>query len=407
MAANSSWELQGGAEDVGVVLGEGADAGEADQFARFLEAVEGGELGVADGELAVAVEGGVVEGHVGGAVHGLEEDLVLAVGHGGEHEVAVMIEVAGALVEPALGEVAGPDVLVAAGDLEAAEEVLHGVTDGLALGEEEGEAGADVVGEGEEAELASQATVVAAGGLLQALEVGVELLGRGEEGAVDALQLGAGFVAAPVGAGQGGEFEGADLVGGGDVAAAAEVGEVGVGAEADGVVLGAELVDQLELEGLVVEVLAGVVEGDLLPAEGVVALDLGVHAALDLGEVVGGEAAGEEEVVVEAGVDGGADGDLGVGEELQDDLGKDVGGGVAHAAQPVGGVHLLPAGDGAGGAGLDVFRVGVLGHRASPVGARGGAARFPTVRSSTIALFGAGARYLGQGRAIWGQGPLY
>ena len=49
-------ELVGAAEDVRVVLGEAAHAHEAVQHARALEAVDGAELGVAEGQLAVAAQ---------------------------------------------------------------------------------------------------------------------------------------------------------------------------------------------------------------------------------------------------------------------------------------------------------------------------------------------------------------
>ena len=46
--------LLDGAEQVGVVLGEAADAGHARQLARLLVAVDGAELGQPDGQVAVA-----------------------------------------------------------------------------------------------------------------------------------------------------------------------------------------------------------------------------------------------------------------------------------------------------------------------------------------------------------------
>ena len=121
-------------------------------------------------------------------------------------------------------------------------------------------------------------SVVALLRLLQPLEVLVELVPGREERAVDALQLRAVLVAAPVGAGDAGQLERPDLAGRPNVPAAAEVGEVGVGAEAERVGVGAELVDQLELERLVGEALARVGDLNLAPDEAVIALHLASHA---------------------------------------------------------------------------------------------------------------------------------
>ena len=73
---------------------------------------------------------------------------------------------------------------------------------------EEREAGALLV-EAEQVEVAADAAVVALAGHLEGLEVRGQLLLLGEGGAVDAGELGVVLVAAPVGAGQAGELEGA------------------------------------------------------------------------------------------------------------------------------------------------------------------------------------------------------
>ena len=114
-------------------------------------------------------------------------------------------------------------------------------------------------------------------------------------------------------------------------------------AEPDAVGVGAELLDQLELVGLVGEPLAGLDEARLAPDEAVVALHLLAHPTLDLLEIVGRQRARQIEVVVEAGRDRRADRDFAVGEELQDDLREHVGGGVAHPPQPLLGVNLVGA----------------------------------------------------------------
>ena len=119
-------------------------------------------------------------------------------------------------------------MLVAAADAFLAHPVFHGLADEAALGMPEDEAGAGDLLDGEEVELLAEDAVVARLDLFELLEVGVEVL-RVEEGcAVDALELLVLLVAEPVGAGDGGDLERLDAAGGGDVRAAAEVGEVAV-----------------------------------------------------------------------------------------------------------------------------------------------------------------------------------
>src|SRR5581483_8134088 len=96
-------------------------------------------------------------------------------------------------------EVAAPQVLAAA-------EVLERVPDHHPLGVPEGRARRGLRGV-EEVELDAEPAVVAAAGLLDASEVGVEVLLRVEGGAVDARELLVALVAAPVRAGEAGELE--------------------------------------------------------------------------------------------------------------------------------------------------------------------------------------------------------
>ena len=65
------------AEDVGVVLGEPADAEQAVQFAALLVPVDGAELREANGELFVGPRPRLIHHRVVRAVHGLEEEAFL------------------------------------------------------------------------------------------------------------------------------------------------------------------------------------------------------------------------------------------------------------------------------------------------------------------------------------------
>jgi hypothetical protein len=109
-----------GAEDVGVVLGEAADAHEAVERAMRLVAVAGAELGEPQREVAVGLDALVEHLHVAGAVHGLERIDPLFVGMflvdlGDEHVLAVLVPVARGLPELAVHDLRGADFLVSGG----------------------------------------------------------------------------------------------------------------------------------------------------------------------------------------------------------------------------------------------------------------------------------------------------
>ena len=94
-----------------------------------------------------------------------------------------------------------------------------------------------------------------------------------------------------------------------------------------------KLCDQLQLVGLVLEELPRLLPRDLRAREGVVAAHDGAHPLLDVRQVLRAQRPRKLEVVVEAVVDGGADGELRLGELLQHRLRHDVGEGVPHGQE--------------------------------------------------------------------------
>ena len=109
-------DLLGHAVDVGVVLGEGADAEEAMQDAGALEARDVAVLGEPQRQVAVGVALGVEDEAGARAVHRLQREapaLLLAVALGGlgeVHVLAVVVVVAGAVPEVHVHHLGGLDL---------------------------------------------------------------------------------------------------------------------------------------------------------------------------------------------------------------------------------------------------------------------------------------------------------
>ena len=183
--------------------------------------------------------------------------------------------------------------------------------------------------------------MVAGARLLEPLEVlGQLVLGR-ERGPVDPGQHLAVGVAAPVGAGHGRQLVRLRAAGVGRVRPAAEVEELAVAIQADGLhaLVLDQVLDQLHLVGLILLEVAldRLAHGDLGALERLAGLDVLAHLGLDALEValVDGDAVGELEVVVEAVGDRRADRHLGARIELQHRLGEHVRDVVAQQLQRV------------------------------------------------------------------------
>ena len=261
----------------------------------------------------------------------------------------------------------GVDELVPGAGVSLARVVLHLLADDPALGVEHGQAGAQLVREGEEVQLHAQLAVVAALGLGQTLLVGLQLVLGGPGRAVDPLQLLVLLVAAPVR--RGGAHERvavADVLGVRQVRAAAEVAPHHVPALAVHVVVDRELatahlhgrtfggllhgtgarpagqVDELELVGLVGHLRARLVLRDRAAAEDLVPVDDLQHRLLELLEVLGSERLRDVEVEVEAVRDVRADAQLGVRTQLLHRLRHHVRRGVAQHLEPFGITHEHP-----------------------------------------------------------------
>ena len=367
---------------MGVVLRETADAGQAVELAGLFPAVNGAELGEAHREVAVAVRLGREDLDVMGAVHRFQHETVEefvvrhhAVGRDGflagagvdlggevagdgvesrvgfgagaafgegfrerfvfedrrELRIFVVGEMAGGLVELELADVWREDLRVALLAELAADEVLQLLADDRAVGRPEDEALADVFVDVEKLQFLAEFAVVAGLGLLGALEVLREFfLGR-KRGAVDALELLVFLVAAVIRAGDGEELEGFQFRGIAHVRAGAEIHELAVLVERNFFALGnvGETAEFVALLAARLDDLDGLLAGDLLAVKALVFIGDLFHLGLELHEVVGGEFVIEVDVVVEPGVRGRTDVELGIGEDAEDGGREDVRGRVA------------------------------------------------------------------------------
>ncbi len=269
------------------------------------------------------------------AVHGLDRVLPL-LRLGEVHVVGVVVVVAGGLPEAHVQDL-GRDHLVVSGlVVEVADVGDQLVVDHRALGVEEGRS-RRLGMEGVEVQFAAELAVVAGLGLLQAVQVLVELLLRVEGGPVDAGEHGVLLVALPVGTRGAEQLEGLELRRARDVGAPAEVVEVALAVAADDAARG-DAFDDLDLQGLAhgLEPRHGLVPAELLAMHRQALLGDPAHLGLDGGQVLHREGLLHEEVVVEPVLDHGADADPGGRMQALHRLGEEVGRGVPQQFEAVG-----------------------------------------------------------------------
>src|SRR4029077_7509522 len=161
-----------------------------------------------------------------------------------EHVVLEELVVSGSLVKVGLVDERGDDLAVAVAGVERADELDQQVVDHRAFRVEERRPGGERM-EREEVERLPEAPVIALFRLLDASEIRLEILPVRPRGAVDALELSVPRVASTVRAREGGQPEARDAPRRGDVWPAAEVDELALVIERDGVVRDA--LDDLDL----------------------------------------------------------------------------------------------------------------------------------------------------------------
>ena len=298
-----------GAENVGVVLGEGAHPHEPVQGTRGLVAVARAKLGNAQRQVAVALHALLVDQHVTWAVHRLHREHAV-LGLSDEHVLAVVVPVAGLLPQGAIEQLRALHFDVARLREALAHVRFHVPPQRPARRMPEHTADRLLLLV-EQAELAADAAVVTLLGFLETRQIVLQLLIVAPRGAVHPLQHFVLRVAAPVGTGHLHEFEGLELAGGRHVRATAQIEPFPLTVEAD-LLVGRDARDDL---GLVVFAHA-LEQGDRLVTTHEAALHLVVglgqllHLCFELLEVLRRERTLVGKVVIEAVIDDRADGDL-------------------------------------------------------------------------------------------------
>ena len=340
-------------EEVGVILGELADAEEPVEGAlEFVTVVEAG-LGELERQVAIGAGLGLVDEAGTRAVHGLDGE-VLVINLGRVHVLLVVVPVTRGLPKRAREDNGGLHLVIAVLRLHVVPVVHERIADDHAVGQPEWEARTGVRHH-EELHLATDLAVVAALCLGEKLEVLVEVLLRGEGDAVDAREHLVVLVAPPVGARDARELEGLERLGVGEVRTDAHVDVLALLVEGDARVLG-EVADVLDLVLLatLAHVLDGLGAGKLVGLELEVLLADLLHLGLDRGEVLLADlrVLGQVDVVVEAVLGGRAECEVSSGIETLDGLGHDVrsrvtddvqllvGGALAHVSVVVENLHL-------------------------------------------------------------------
>ncbi len=320
------------AEDVRIVLREGADAHQAMQRARGFIAVARAELGHAHGQVAIGFLALLEDLDVAGAVHRLQRQRLVFRRLRDEHVVAILVPVARLFPELAVEHLRSAHFDIVGFIEAAAHIVLDHAPERQALGVPEHHALALFL-HVEEIEFATELAVIALLGFLDAHEVGGEILLVHPCRAVHPLQHLVAMIAAPVGSGQLHQLERLrQLARGGQVRAAAEVAPlVAMRIERDGLAGRNDIVDDLRFVILadLPEVRDGVVLAPDFAIDGEVAIHDLLHLRFDLREVLRRERLLAREVVIEPVLDRRPDRHLRAGEKFLHGLCEDVGGIVA------------------------------------------------------------------------------
>ena len=305
-------DLLGGKKDMGIVLCEATNTEQTVKRARKLMAVYAAQLAVTQRQLTVGVRLKLIYQNTAGAVHGLDGEILL-VNEGGVHVFFIVIPVTRSLPQCATHDLGGGDLLVVPLVMDFVPVIDQRIAKDHTVGKEEGHAGC-LVAEGKQTQFFSQLAVVALLCLFHAGEVLLKLGLISKCGTVNTGEHLILLTSAPVSTCHRGQLERLDRRGVGDVRACAKVNEIALLEEGKLLVLG-KVVDQLHLIGLALlfhqRDRLGAGESEALHLK-VLLGDL-LHLSFQCRQLLLGEGVVAVKVVVEAVLDGRANGKLGVG----------------------------------------------------------------------------------------------
>ncbi len=318
-----------------IVLGEAAHAQEPMQRARALVAVDGAEFCQPQGQVAIRTLARPVDQDVARTVHRFDPVALALHLHRTEHVLAERLQVARDLEDLFVDDVRRVGGQIAALQQFGADELLDDRPDLRALGVPEDQAWAGGFVDREKVQLFAELAVIAALGFRHAGEIRIEFGFVGKRRAIDALQHRVVLVAAPIGAGDREQLDGADFAARVHVAAAAKIRE-----RADGVhrerLVGWNPREDVELERLLTFAVVGFGGGafDGRTRHLQIGRDEFGHPFFDARQIIRHERRLLEKIVVKPVFDGGSDGQLHViAIEVDDRVRKQMRGGMPQRCQ--------------------------------------------------------------------------
>ncbi len=253
-----------------------------------------------------------------------------------EHVVAIHVPMAGGAEQRLIDQLRGLDFHITSLFQPPADEVFQRAEQGPALRMPEYHAGRFILLV-EQAHFAAQAAMIALFRFGQHEQILVKLFLGGPGGAANPLKLRILGIAAPIGAGHAGQFEGMARLGGGrQMRPGAQVQPVALGIDRD-FLLRRDFGNPFGLEGLALTLEEGhrLVPGPDFAHDRQVAIDDLVHPLLDRHQIVRGERVCPVEIVIEAGFGRWAERHLRAGVKLLHRLRQDMGAVVPDEVQDI------------------------------------------------------------------------
>ena len=271
-------------KEMGIILGEVADAEQAVQGTGKLMAVYQAKLTETQGQVAVAVGMGLVDQHTPRAVHGLH-CVIFIIYFREVHIFLVMIPVARSLPQLTVHNHRRFDFLVAVAAMHLTPVIDEFIANNHAVGVEEGEA-RPLLMQGEKIQFLAQLAVVALLSLLQHMQVGVQFLLLLESRAIDALQHLVIGIATPVRAGHALQLDGLDLARGNNMGPGAQIRKLALAIHGNGGIF-RQVIDKLHLVALALflEEFQGFGAAHFLAGKCQVLLDYLLHFLLDIPQI--------------------------------------------------------------------------------------------------------------------------